>query len=76
MVIKGFFYLAREKYIDKELAWLQLNNCCKGAVAYLYKEEGTTGIMFYHQTGGPITGWVYMGELAHDPARSQGFYGI
>ena len=40
--------------------WLHVNNCCKGAVACLYHEGGITGIMFYHQTGGPIiiTGWA------------------
>ena len=25
----------------------------------IYKEGGITGIMFCHQTGGPITGWAY-----------------
>ena len=36
-----------------------LNSCCKGAVACLYHEEDITGIMFCHQTGGPIAGWTY-----------------
>ena len=35
--------------------WLHVTNCRKGAVAYLYRELGITGIMFCHQTGGPIT---------------------
>ena len=39
--------------------WLHVNNCCKGAVACLYQEGGTTGIMFCHETGRPITGWDF-----------------
>ena len=43
--------------------WLHVNNCCKVAVACLYKDEGITGIiMFCHQPGGPITEWAYMRE--------------
>ena len=41
------------------LVWLHVNNCHKGAVAYLYQEVGRTGIMSCHQTSGPITGWAY-----------------
>ena len=45
--------------------WLQVNNCCKGAVACSVYHEGViTGIMFCHlvrmyQTGVPTTGWAY-----------------
>ena len=37
--------------------WLRANNCCKGAVACLYEEAGIAGIMFCHQTGGPISAY-------------------
>ena len=44
-----------------------LCNCCKAAVARLYREGGMTGTTFCHQTqfaqtGGPITGWAYKWE--------------
>ena len=41
------------------VVWLHVNNHCKGTVACLYQEGSTTGIMFCHKTGGPITGWAY-----------------
>ena len=28
----------------------------------VYPEGGTTGVMFCHQTSGPITGWAYKRE--------------
>ena len=30
-----------------------MNNCCKGAVAYLYQDGVTNGITFCDQTSGP-----------------------
>ena len=54
-------WLVSEKYFDREalLVWLHVNNCCQVVVACLYQEGGITGIIFCHQTGGPITGWAY-----------------
>ena len=51
--------------------WLHVNNCGKGALTCLYHEGGKTGIMFCHQTGGPITVCTYKRE-----GLEPGFYGI
>ena len=48
------------------MAWLHVNNCRKGTVVCLYQEGGITGILFCHQTGGPITGWVYVIRRAYN----------
>ena len=49
-----------------DVVWLNVNTWCKGAVACLYQggggKRGVTGIMFCHQTGGPVTGWAYKRE--------------
>ena len=42
--------------------WRHVKNYAKGAVACLHQEGGITGIMFSHQTAGPITGWAYSGR--------------
>ena len=52
--------------------WPHANNCCKGAVACSYQELGNTGIMFCHQTGGPITEWPYKGNLITGILRYRG----
>ena len=44
------------------VVWLHENNFCKGHVTCLYREGGIIGIMFCHQTGGPITVWAYKRE--------------
>ena len=52
----------QESVILASVVWLHVNNCCKGAVACLHQERGITGIMFCHQTGGPMTRWAYKRE--------------
>ena len=53
------------------VVWFYVNNHRKGAVACLYQERGVTGILFCHQSGGPITGWAYSREGLY-----REFYGI
>ena len=47
------------------MAWLHVSNCCKGN-CLIYQEGGIIGILFCHQTGGPIIGWVNVIRRAYN----------
>ena len=46
----------QESFILANVVWFHVNNCCKGAIACLYQRGAVFGIVFGHQTGGPISG--------------------
>ena len=65
---KGFLVSNRKIFRQGSLfffaiaVWLHVNNYCKGAVTCVHQKGGISGIMFCHQTSGPISGGAYKWE--------------